>query len=136
MDAEQLISYFNRRIDDDALVQLVSSDAPLKIDGEEAITVVPGHLIRICDAVLDGKIESTAIERIGSAIICSDLFGYDLDTDDGDRVAHVAMCWENPYGNYMLNRETIEKFKLLLQTGDNQFTDQDHYLDRHGRPRK
>ena len=137
MDLYKLIDYFNGKYTNDDLPQVLTSDAPFVVDADDAeIIILPEHLTRVCDAVLEGKISPCDLESIGSCIIFSDLFEYDTDTEAGNRVADVIFWWENPYINYLLIHKTVEKFKLYLKTGKNTLTDEDLALDRHSGPRK
>ena len=133
MDVYKLIDYFNGKYTNDDLPQVLTSKAPFIVDADNAeIIILPEHLTRVCDAVLEGKISPCDLESIGSCIIYSDLFEFDSDTEAGE----VIYWWAAPVGNYLLNRKTVEKFKLYLITGKDTLTDEDFFLDQYGRPKK
>jgi hypothetical protein len=85
--------------------------------------------VKLCDAVLAGSLEPQALEAVGSCLIASSHFQWDGDTPDGDRVANVTWDWFSPYFNYPLTRDTVEKWRVYLETGENPFREQ---LEEHG----
>lgn len=87
--------------------------------------VQPEHLVRLCDAVLDGSLPAEGLEAIGFCLIGSDCFEWDTDSIGGGRVSEVALLWAEPVVNYPLNRRTVQKFRYLLASGENTFTEAD-----------
>ncbi|BCR04528.1 hypothetical protein DESUT3_15970 [Desulfuromonas versatilis] len=102
-------------------------------DMDSEFEVKSAHLVRVCDAVLDGILDPMDLSTIGFCLMASDYFEFDTDTEDGARVADAAIDWADYLINYDLNKETTKKSKERLITGKNLFTENDHYLDRHGR---
>lgn len=105
-------------------------------DMKESFQVNPAHLIRVCDAVLNGFLQPIDLNAIGFCIMASDHFEFDTSTDEGARVADAGIDWADYKINFSLNIETTKKFKERLLTGKNTFTKDDHYFDRHGRPKE
>src|SRR5688500_7221554 len=48
-------------------------------DMQNDFEVLPEHLMRLCDAVLNGEIDPKYLEAIGFCILASDHFEYDSD---------------------------------------------------------
>ena len=63
------------------------------VDMVGAFEVQPHHLVRVCEAVLDGAIQPALLEAIGFCLVASDAFHWDSDSSDGGRVADVAYAW-------------------------------------------
>ena len=93
---------------------------PIK-DMRDDFEVRPEHLVRVCDAVLDGEIEGKYLEAIGFCIVASDHFEYDTDTPEGDLVGETVFDWSEPRVNYPLTIENVRKFRERLVTGRNPF---------------
>jgi hypothetical protein len=85
-------------------------------------TVTAQHLLRVCDAVIAGRLEPWKLEAIGFCIVASDFFTFDRSTPDGERVAEVIHKWAAPQVNYPLTLNNAAKFRELLLTGDDPFT--------------
>jgi hypothetical protein len=96
-------------------------------DLTEDFEVVPTHLVKLCDAVLAGKINAKHLELIGFALIGSDCFIWNGDDTEGggELVADVLHDWASPEINYPLTAENIAKFRVLLLTGKDTFTEED-----------
>lgn len=86
--------------------------------------VKSSHLIRLCDAVLDGDLDSQVLEAVGFCLIASDYFQWDGDDADGSRVAEVVGDWSSPEINCPLNWENVEKWRSFLRTGASPFSKQ------------
>ena len=93
---------------------------PIK-DMSDDFEVRPKHLIRVCDAILNGEIEARYLEAIGFCIVASDHFEYDTDTPEGDLVGETVFDWSEPRVNYPLTIENVRKFRERLVTGGNPF---------------
>nr|ART36713.1 D598 [uncultured bacterium] len=87
----------------------------------EDFQIWPQHLIRLCDAVLQGEIEPRYLQSIGFCIVASDCFEFDSDTSEGDLVGETAYDWSAPEINYPLTLANVEKFRQRLLTGENPF---------------
>jgi hypothetical protein len=90
-------------------------------DMRKSFRLVPEHLIRLCDAVLDGEIRPQHLQSIGFCIVASDNFEYDTDTTEGNLVGETLLDWSAPIINYPLTRKNVEKFRQRLVTGEDPF---------------
>jgi len=84
--------------------------------------VEPSHLVKLCDAVLSGKLNAQHLELIGFCLVGSDHFFWECETKSGDLVAETAYDWSSPEINYPLTVKSIEKFRERLLTGKDTFT--------------
>lgn len=85
------------------------------------------HLVRACDAVIQGDLHAHDLEKIGFCLVASDYFHWDSDTTEGERVAETVYDWSAPEVNYALTSETVQKFKERLLTGKSSFTQADFH---------
>jgi hypothetical protein len=91
-------------------------------DMEEQFKVEPEHLISVCDAVLNDKIEAKYLRIIGFCIAASDHFEYDTDTPEGEIVGETVLDWSAPKINYPLTIDNVRKFRERLVNERNLFT--------------
>jgi hypothetical protein len=91
-------------------------------DMRESFQLGPEHLIRLCDAVLNGEIKPQYLQSIGFCIVASDKFEYDTDTAEGNLVGETLLDWSAPIINYPLTKTNVEKFRQRLVTGEDPFT--------------
>jgi hypothetical protein len=91
-------------------------------DMRESFQLGPEHLIRLCDAVLNGEIKPQYLQSIGFCIVASDNFEYDTDTAEGNLVGETLLDWSAPIINYPLTTTNVEKFRERLVTGEDPFT--------------
>lgn len=75
------------------------------------------HVVKLCNAVLDGNLNPSNLEVIGFALIASDQFEWNTDTDDGERVGEVLFDWSAPEINHDLTVENVRCWKRYLETG-------------------
>ncbi|MDQ3820273.1 MAG: hypothetical protein M3362_21685 [Acidobacteriota bacterium] len=87
--------------------------------------VEPTHLVKLCDAVLSGKLNAAHLELIGYCLVASDHFFWDEESKSGELVAETAYDWSSPEINYPLTIGNIEKFRERLLTGSDTFTKAD-----------
>jgi hypothetical protein len=92
---------------------------------DSGFQVEPAHLVKLCDAVLAGKLNAVHLELIGYCLIASDHFFWDEESKSGELVAETAYDWSSPEINYPLTVGNIEKFRERLLTGDYTFTKAD-----------
>jgi hypothetical protein len=76
--------------------------------------VQPHHLVRVCDAVLDGGIQPGLLEAIGFCLVASDAFHWDGDSPEGGRVAEVVYDWSAPEINYPLTHPNVTAWRRRL----------------------
>jgi hypothetical protein len=81
-------------------------------DMEGDFRVLRSHLLRVCDAVLSGKLLPKFLGEIGFALVASDHFFWDGDEDE--ILADVIYDWSCPEVNYPLTLENVQRFKSWL----------------------
>ena len=94
-------------------------------DLTEPFSITTAHLVRLCDAVLAGKLPPVGLADVGFALVASDHFAWDTDTLEGERVAETIWDWSAPEVNYRLTPETVQKFRHRLLTGEDTFVSAD-----------
>ncbi len=77
------------------------------VDMPEEFEVLPGHLIRACDAVLQEAFDPEYLEAIGFCLVASDRFTWDGDTAEGELVAAAVHDWAAPEINYELSLASV-----------------------------
>lgn len=87
--------------------------------------VEPAHLVKLCEAVLSGKLNAKHLELIGYCLVASDHFFCEEDSTLGELVAETAYDWSSPEIHYPLTFENIEKFRERLITGEDIFSKAD-----------
>ena len=92
---------------------------------KEELVVTHEHVLRLCDAVLEGSLAPEDLEPIAFCIIASDQFLFEDSTPYNERVLDTLHDWDSPEINYALTHATVEKFKKRLLTGENTFTRDD-----------
>lgn len=83
------------------------------------------HLIKLCDAVLSGRLKAGHLELIGYCLVASEHFFWEEDSTSGELVAETAYDWSSPEINYPLTLRNIEKFRERLITGGDAFSKAD-----------
>ena len=63
---------------------------------DDEFEVTPAHLVRLCDAVIEGGLEPGQLETIAFCLIASDAFVWDSDTPAGAVVAETLFDWDSP----------------------------------------
>jgi hypothetical protein len=89
------------------------------------------HLVRVCDAALDGAIEPSKLEAVGAALFTSHHFKWGEEGEEAERVARTVSDWVDPEINFDLSLETTRKFRHRLLTGEHLFTPADWWLSVH-----
>ena len=92
---------------------------------DSEFSVEPAHLVKLCDAVLSGKLEAERLELIGYCLVASDHFFWEEDSESGGLVAETAYDWSSPEINYPLTFANVEKFRKRLITGADTFSKAD-----------
>ena len=92
---------------------------------ESDFRVEPAHLVKLCDAVLSGKLNAGNLELVGYCLVASDHFSWEEDSKSGELVAETAYDWSSPEIAYLLTFENIEKFRERLITGEDIFSKPD-----------
>ena len=88
-------------------------------------TVTPAHLVALCDAVAGGALKACQLEVLASVMVRSEKFMWDPRSPQGALVSRVIYAWEAPEINYVLSGATVDKFRHLLRTGEDQFDNAD-----------
>ena len=84
------------------------------VDMVEEFEVQPCHLVKVCDAVLDGSVSVDSLEAIGFCLVASDAFLWDSNSPGGERVADVAHDWSAPEVNYPLTLTNVAAWRRCL----------------------
>jgi hypothetical protein len=87
-------------------------------DMDEQFPVEPGHLVRVCDAFLEGELSGEQLRTIGFSLIASDNFEWDGDTTAGERVTAVANDWATPEINFPITSENVRRWRRYLISGN------------------
>jgi hypothetical protein len=82
----------------------------------EPFRVIPKHLVRLCDAILERSLPAAILQPVGRSVIASDHFTW-ADTPAGDLVARTLNDWASPETSYPLTPENITLFRERLITG-------------------
>ncbi len=82
----------------------------------EPFRVIPRHLVRLCDAILDRSLPAEILKPVGLCVVASDNFAW-ADTATGDLVAQTINDWASPETNYPLTQTNVELFRERLLTG-------------------
>lgn len=85
-------------------------------DMDEEFAVTAAMLVRLCDVVLQGKLEPEALHSIGFALMASDAFCW--DADDDDVLANIIADWSCPEVNYPLTLENVGRFRAWLMRSE------------------
>ncbi len=81
---------------------------------DDSFEVVPIHLIKVCDAYLEGELLAEDLQSIGFCLISSESFFWDGEDADGEKITRVASDWATPEINYPLNAENVERWRRYL----------------------
>jgi len=142
MNARVLRDFFEDRIEAsvlnadlrDAFEQTSLDSFRLRMtDLTEDFAVRSEHLVKLCDAVLSGRLDAGALRAVGFGMIASNHFDWDGDAPGGAEVAETLHDWASPEANYDLSPGTVARFKHRLLTGQNMFTRADTVQ---GRPQR
>ena len=90
---------------------------------DDAFLVKPGHLVRVCDAVLAGQLAPALLESLGACLVGT-TESWTWDEED-DIAVRVAYAWDTPAINYKLTMSTTAKYRHWLLTGENIFGPED-----------
>jgi len=114
MNEQVLHKYFNNQATEKEFLDglLVDSD---KLNTD--YTVTRTDLIKLCDLVLEGKLDFNLLGSIAFQLIGSDYFDWDSNDQDGEIVSNTIFDWDNPEINYPLTKENIQLWKQYLMTG-------------------
>ena len=80
------------------------------------------HLVKLCDAVLVGRLDPRHLEIIGYCLVASDHFVLPPESNVDDVVRETAYEWASPEINLPLTVTNIAKFRNRLLTGHDPFT--------------
>jgi hypothetical protein len=88
-------------------------------------TVTTEHMLRLVDAVISGDLSSDAIDAIVFCLEASDRFIWDIEEDNGDRIADALFWLGTPEINYPLTPKVLQKIRQYLLTGEKTLTKAD-----------
>jgi hypothetical protein len=128
MTEKKLKDYFDNKITVDELaVDLKDSQKQTSYDvttvyvdklddGEYEVT--KGHLIKLCDDVIGGKISTTDLNTIAFSLMASDFFTWDSHSTEGERVGKVIFEWDNPLIGFDITDKNVRLWKEYLLSGE------------------
>lgn len=85
-------------------------------DGEFEITIE--HLIKLLDDTIANKLQPMDLNTIGFALMASDYFKWDDETEAGERIGKVIFELDNPDIGFDLTTKNIQLWKEYLLTGE------------------
>lgn len=114
MNEQILHKYFNNQVTEKEFLEgLLADSSDLNTD----YTVTRADLIKLCDLVLEDKIDFNSLGNIAFQLIGSDYFDWDSNDKNGEIVSNTIFDWDNPEINYPLTKENIQLWKQYLLTG-------------------
>ena len=132
MTEQALKDFFENTIDTSALASDLNESqtstgrnskhiAVTQIEEEGDFQISTDHLVKLCDAVLDGHLKLVDLNTIAYSLMFSDYFDWDGNLENGCRISEVIFAWDNPEIDYDLTVDNVEKWRHYLITGENQF---------------
>lgn len=114
MNEQILHKYFtNQTTETEFLEGLFVDSDELNVD----YTVTKTDLIKLCDLVLENKLDFNSLGDIAFQLIGSNNFDWDSNDQSGEVVSNTIFDWDNPEINYPLTKENIQLWKQYLLTG-------------------
>ncbi len=84
-------------------------------EGEFEIT--KEHLIKLLDDTIANKLQPKDINTVGFALMASEYFKWDDESEDGERISNVIFALDNPDIGYDLTIKNLQLWKEYLLTG-------------------
>lgn len=86
------------------------------VDTDKGFNITKDHLIKSCDDVIRGKLTTTDLNTIAFAIISSDFFTWNNETDEATLIETVIHDWDNPEIGFDITVKNVGHWKEYLQT--------------------
>lgn len=115
MDEQLLEDFLQNKTDADSLLKNGFNRSNYK---EGDFIVTRDHLLRLCNSVLNKKIDTIHLEDISDYIVFSEYFTWDNTTKDGEIVSTTLNDWSNPTLNFPINDTNLLLWKKYLTTGE------------------
>jgi hypothetical protein len=136
MTEQALKNFFENKIDALTLATALNgSQTPIgrdsthiavgQLEDEDDFPITTDHLVKLCDAVLEGQLQLIDLNTIAFAMMFSDTFDWDGENDKGRIVSETVFAWDNPEIDYALTTENVRKWKHYLTTGESVFDPQE-----------
>ena len=136
MTEQALKDFFENKIDASTLAtDLKGSQTPTgrdsthitvgQLEEEVEFSITTDHLVKLCDAVLEGYLQLIDLNTIGFSMMFSDIFVWNGEEDEGRIVSEAIFAWDNPEIDYDLTTENVRKWKHYLTTGESLFDPQE-----------
>lgn len=109
-------------LQDSVVTELTTSVHDI-IDMDEPFELVPGHLVRICDAVSSGDLAPGRLQQIGFCLIASDQLFWEAGGPGGEAISQTLHEWAAPWIFYPLSAANARKWKMRLEEGNDAFGD-------------
>ncbi|WP_192820974.1 hypothetical protein [Rufibacter sp. LB8] len=75
------------------------------------------HLLRLCNEVLNGNLTLEDINSIALALVFSEYFIWDTNTEEGEIIETIIYDWDSPEINFPLTPSNMQLWKHYLETG-------------------
>lgn len=129
MTEEILKNYFEGLISEETLsAELVGSQKKTgydtkaffiePIEGDDEFLVDRPHLIKLCQATIDGKLTPTDLNTIAFFLVASDYFTWEILDENGEIIDNTITDWDNPEIKHPLTNENLRLWKKYLETGE------------------
>ena len=110
----------------DGLADLLGRQAPvpgknLITDLDRKVPVTAAHLVRLCDAHVQGEIDSDDLKAAARFLLAAEHFGWDPSAMDGELVDQVLREWAAPESHYPLTGSNVERYRAGLLEGKHAF---------------
>jgi len=93
-------------------------------------TLTTQHMVRLVDAAINGQLSSDAVDAVAFCLEASNQFVWDVEKDNGDRIADALFWLGTPEINYPLTLTVLEKIRHYLLTGEKTLTRADAWKRR------
>jgi len=91
----------------------------IKDSGEFQVLI--NNLILLCDNVINGELKLIDLNTIAFALITSEHFTWDSDSEFGNRIETVIYDWDNSEIGFDLTIDNVKLWKEYLLTGNYKF---------------
>ncbi len=79
------------------------------------------HLVKLCNDTIDGRLQLSDLNTIGFALMTSEFFYWNEETEDGKIIEAVIFDWDNPEMEHDLIIKNVALWKEYLLTGNYKF---------------
>jgi hypothetical protein len=94
----------------------------MTVDLEEEVPVGREDLVRLCDAVLEGELDTDDLRGAARFLLAADHFTWDETTPGGGLVSQVLREWSDPQRHYPMTTGNLRRYRQGLVAGTHPFT--------------